>query len=83
MEDSNSDDDYGIGLSGMLDDDGELTTNIFEEQENQGASSITSQEEKEVISTTDENKIDSTLQATESENTTEAPKVTTSAKIGN
>ena len=83
MEDSNSDDDYGIGLSGMLDDDGELTTNIFEEQENQGASSITSQEDKEVTVTTDASKIDSTLQATKAEETRETPKVTTPAKIGN
>ena len=83
MEDGNSDDDCGIGLSGIFDDDGELATNTSEQQENQGKSSITSQEDKEVAVTTDVSKIDSTLQATESEKTTEAPTVTTPAKIGN
>ena len=83
MEDSTSDDECGIGLSGIFDDDGELATNISEQQENQDTSSITSQDDKEETVATDASKIESTLQTTESEKTTEAPAVTTPAKIGN
>ena len=82
MEGTNSDDEFGIGLSGIFDDDDELAINILEQQESQNASSITSQEDKEVTVTTDASKIVSTVQTTETEKTTEEPKVTTPEKIG-
>ena len=82
MEGNNSDDECGIGLSGILDDDGELATNIFEQQESQDTSSTPAQEDNEVTVTTNASEVESTLHANQPNKATEEPKPTTSANIG-